>query len=114
MFSISRIKSPIFRTIIVIYLLLIGSYLFSQPLADGHSKFLGNVIGNSGIQDNFDTYWNQVTPENSGKWTSVEGISRDNYEWGGLDAAYNYALEQEYLFKHHTLVWGKQQPWWIQ
>jgi len=72
-----------------------------------------NVYGNSGPGANFDLYWNQVTPENSGKWGSVE-IGRDIYEWGGLNNAYNYALDRDFPFKHHTLVWGQQQPWWLQ
>jgi endo-1,4-beta-xylanase len=95
---------------IVVFITFI-SQLCAQPLAIEHDKFLGNVIGNSGIQANFSSYWNQVTPENSGKWISVE-IGRDIYQWGGLDAAYQYALANNYAFRHHTLIWGQQQPWW--
>jgi len=85
--------------------------LFSQPLATGHSKFLG-CAGDGSIPASFDTYWNQVTPENSGKWASVEG-TRDLYSWGTLDQTYNYAKQRGFPFKFHTLVWGQQQPAWI-
>jgi len=85
--------------------------LFSQPLATGHSKFLGSA-DDGAVKASFDTYWNQLTPENSGKWASVEG-SRDYYNWGTLDLAYNYAKQRGFPFKLHTLVWGQQQPSWI-
>jgi endo-1,4-beta-xylanase len=80
-------------------------------LATGHEKFIGNVI-NFNIPASFDAYWNQVTPENAGKWGSVEG-SRDVYGWGGADLAYNYARQRGLPFKFHTLIWGNQQPGWI-
>ncbi len=96
---------------ILFCLMSLSSPLSSQPLANGHNKFLGNVIGYR-TPSSFDKYWNQVTPENSGKWGSVE-IGRDIYGWGGLDAAYNYAMGKNFPYKHHCLVWGQQQPGWI-
>jgi endo-1,4-beta-xylanase len=88
-----------------------NSILFPQPLAIGHSKFLGSA-DDGAVKPSFDTYWNQLTPENSGKWGSVEG-TRDLYNWGTLDQAYNYAKQRGFPFKLHTLVWGQQQPSWI-
>jgi endo-1,4-beta-xylanase len=81
-------------------------------LAQDKCKFLGNVIA-SAIPDDFDTYWNQVTPENAGKWGSVEN-SRDVMNWTGLDLAYNYAKSKGFPFKQHTFIWGNQQPSWIE
>lgn len=80
-------------------------------IADGKCKFLGNVISNS-VPPTFNTYWNQVTPENSGKWGSVEA-TRDVMSWGALDIAYNHAKNNGLPFKQHTFVWGQQQPAWI-
>ncbi|AXR06107.1 endo-1,4-beta-xylanase [Salinimonas sediminis] len=81
------------------------------PLAQGLSKFLGGVC--CGRQrPNFEAYWNQVTPENAGKWGSVEAV-RDEYNWTELDEAYNLAKNNNYIYKHHVLVWGNQQPSWI-
>lgn len=45
-------------------------------------KFLGNIVDSS--TTNYTKYWNQVTPENSGKWESVEP-NRDSYNWSKLD-----------------------------
>jgi len=83
----------------------------SAQMAAGKSKYVGNVIASS-APANFSTYWNQVTPENSSKWGSVES-TRNNMNWGQLDTAYNYAQQRGYKFKGHTLVWGSQYPGWL-
>ncbi len=80
-------------------------------IAAGRDKFLGNIVANS-VPANFGTYWNQITPENSGKWGSVEG-TRNVMNWTALDTAYNYAKANGFKFKTHTLVWGSQYPAWI-
>ena len=80
-------------------------------IADGKPKFVGNVTGNS-VPANFGTYWNQVTPENATKWGSVES-TRNQMNWAGADAAYNWAQQNGYKFKFHTFVWGSQFPQWL-
>jgi endo-1,4-beta-xylanase len=35
-------------------------------------------------------YFDQLTPENAGKWGSVEG-TRDVMNWTDFDTAYNFA-----------------------
>lgn len=80
-------------------------------IATGQGKFLGNIIAGS-VPSNFGTYWNQVTPENSSKWGSVES-TRNIMNWSQLDTAYNYARTNGFKFKAHTLVWGAQYPAWI-
>ncbi|MFC1551173.1 endo-1,4-beta-xylanase [Candidatus Latescibacterota bacterium] len=81
-------------------------------LASGHEKFLGNVYSRAQIQD-FEKYWNQVTPENAGKWGSVER-TRDEMNWDALDAAYKLAKDNGFIFRYHVLIWGNQQPAWIE
>jgi endo-1,4-beta-xylanase len=83
-----------------------------EPLATGKQKFLGNVYSTSQLPY-FENYWNQVTPENSGKWGAVE-TSRDVMNWSQLDAAYAYAKENNFPFRFHVLIWGNQQPQWIE
>ncbi|MMZ49332.1 Endo-1,4-beta-xylanase B precursor [compost metagenome] len=82
----------------------------SASMANG-GKFLGNVIAGS-VPPSYGTYWNQVTPENSTKWESVEG-NRNNMNWSQADTAYNYARSNGFPFKFHTLVWGAQEPGWV-
>ena len=80
-------------------------------LAQTPEKFLGNIY--TGQPDAiFTRYWNQVTPENAGKWGAVE-FSRDKMIWSGLDQMMAAAKEGGYPVKQHTFVWGQQEPRWI-
>jgi GH35 family endo-1,4-beta-xylanase len=74
--------------------------------------FVGNITTNGSVRSDFTQYWNQITPENEGKWASVEP-NRDQYNWSGVDAVYNYAIQHNIPFKQHTFVWGNQAPNWI-
>jgi endo-1,4-beta-xylanase len=82
------------------------------PIATGQAKFLGDAYSGPQAQS-FTAYWNQVTPENAGKWGSVEG-TRNTMSWAELDTAYNLAKANGFPFKFHTLIWGNQQPAWIE
>ncbi|HEY8995948.1 MAG TPA: endo-1,4-beta-xylanase [Lacunisphaera sp.] len=96
------------RLLLAALLLPLGA---SAQLAAGKDKFLGNIVANS-VPANFNTYWNQITPENAGKWGSVES-TRNTMNWTGLDLVYNHAKTNGFKFKEHTLVWGAQYPAWI-
>lgn len=96
--------------LLILFAILINNSLFAQPLASEKKKFVGNIIGNAyNIPSNFLKYWNQVTPENASKWGSVE-YTPGNYNWVALDLIYNFAVNNNIPFKHHTLVWGQQMP----
>jgi endo-1,4-beta-xylanase len=95
-------------------LLLLGAVFFVWRATNvnaglAKTKFLGNIIANS-VPSNFATYWNQVTPENGGKWGSVQSSPGSTYNWSACDTAYNYARSNNMPFKFHCLVWGSQQP----
>lgn len=92
--------------------LLLANSAFSQLAKDNSCKFLGNITTNGQVRSDFDTLWNQITPENESKWASIER-TRDVMTWSGCDAAYNYAKQHNILFKFHTLVWGSQYPTWM-
>jgi endo-1,4-beta-xylanase len=87
-------------------------HALATPLATGQKKFLGNVHSPPQLEG-FAEYWNKVTPENAGKWGEVEKI-RDRMDWSGLDAAYRYAKEHDFPFQMHVMIWGNQQPEWIE
>ncbi len=112
LFSFARSRGW-FLVILTSLCVVIPSSVIAQPLAKGHTKFLGNVFGSiSGVPLNYDLYWNQITPENNGKWGSVEG-TKNSYSWTRLDEIYNYAINNFHHFRFHTLVWGQQYPSWI-
>lgn len=80
---------------------------------DPTKKFVGNIISSQWpVKPVFDRYWDQITPENEGKWGEVEA-QRDKMNWSRLDAIYNYAKTHNKIFKQHAFVWGSQQPTWI-
>ena len=80
-----------------------------------HRKFVGNITtGWSGALDTngmvFSDHWDQVTPENAGKWGSVQSSATSSFNWSTLDSIYDYAQSRGLIFKQHTFVWGSQQP----
>lgn len=78
-------------------------------------KYLGNITQNSttsGAGIKFTEYWNQVTAENASKWESVER-TKGTYVWTDSDLAYNWAKNNNGIFKYHTFVWGQQAPGWV-
>jgi len=75
-------------------------------------RFFGTAAGGSADFALLLNWFDQVTPENAGKWGSVEA-TRDVMNWEPLDAAYNFAKLNHIPFKFHTLVWGQQAPGWI-
>lgn len=93
--------------------LLMSSSLQAQmsPLAVGQQKFLGCTYSASQAPG-FADYWNKVTPENAGKWGSVESV-RGQMDWAPLDEAYHFAKAHGFPFHMHVLVWGNQQPEWM-
>lgn len=90
-----------------------GSY---AQLNSNPDKFLGNIttrgqVNGAGIE--FATLWDQITPENETKWSSVQGGGQSSWSWGGADNCSNYAKNHHFPFKFHCLLWGAQYPNWI-
>jgi endo-1,4-beta-xylanase len=81
------------------------------PIATGKNKFLGCIYSAAQIP-NADKYFNQVAPENSGKWGSIEG-TEGVYNFTDVDAAREYAKVRNFPFRFHVLLWGSQQPTWL-
>lgn len=114
----SDATKKIFNLPLMGILLAMAGFLISPvrsycQIAKGQSRFIGNVIGTY-IPSDFAKYWNQVTPENAGKWGNV-GVSENpaKWNWAPLDSIYEYAVAHHFPFKFHNLVWGPQQPTWI-
>jgi len=85
----------------------------SVRLGTNDVPYVGNLFRPSTPNDErFHTLWNQVTPENAGKWFEVEA-NRDAMNWAGLDAAVNFAGDFNYTFKYHTLIAGGNEPVWM-
>jgi endo-1,4-beta-xylanase len=85
--------------------------------AAGRGPYELEFVGNITTSDNVDTdgktfskHWNQITPENAGKWGSVQSSAGATYNWRTLDAIYDYTEKAGIAFKEHAFVWGSQQP----
>jgi endo-1,4-beta-xylanase len=75
-------------------------------------KFAGNIDTRGSIRSDFADYWDQFSPENAGKWGSVQPNNDSTFNWTSLDAMYKYANEHNIIFKQHNFIWGSQQPGW--
>ena len=78
-----------------------------------HGKFVGNITTGNSIDSNgliYSDYWNQITPENAGKWGSIQRNVTDAPNWSTLDAIYDYTEQKGIIFKQHAFIWGSQQP----
>jgi endo-1,4-beta-xylanase len=95
----------------LLFLVFIEPAVQAQRAAS-QAKFLGNILATSVTDEDFATYWNQVTPEDDGKLGYVEP-TRGWMNWSVLDAMHEYAKSRGFPFKEHTLVWGRQQPDWL-
>ena len=95
---------------------LLPSASFAQ-LSSNPYKFLGNITTSYNVDAGggvpaYYKLWNQITCENESKWASVEG-NRGNFNWGS-DKAFNYAIDHNFTYKFHALVWGAQYPGWLE
>jgi len=86
----------------------------SARLSTEDIPYVGNLFRPSTPSDErFHSLWNQVTPENAGKWFNVEA-RRDEMSWEALDAAVSFSSDFNYDFKFHTLVVGGNEPAWME
>jgi endo-1,4-beta-xylanase len=75
-------------------------------------KWLGSI--SEFTRPLFPQYFNQITPENGGKWGVAAGTTRTAaMRWGQLDTAYTFAQANGMKFNFHVLLWGNQQPTWM-
>jgi endo-1,4-beta-xylanase len=88
----------------------------AQPTAGGPAnlaKFVGNITTGNSVDPSglkYYKYWDQITPENAGKWGSVQGSVTSAFNWGTLDSIYSYSKTNNIIFKQHVFCWGPQQP----
>jgi endo-1,4-beta-xylanase len=84
----------------------VGSSWAAEP-----EKFLGSIWQNRTNDPLLGTFFNQITPENCGKWKAVEPRQGVRV-WSNIEAMVQFAAQRNMLVKHHVLVWGQQQPTW--
>src|SRR5688572_8770250 len=98
-------------------------------IAQGEYKYLGNISASSvgcgnncvwtsffdrqlDLDNKFNGLWSGVTPENAGKWGSVEG-TRNTYNWTQMERIWANSAYHGQAIRFHTMAWGSQLPgWW--
>jgi len=100
------------KATLLVTLLAVCSTCGYAQLSKNPNKFLGNITTAYSVRSDFNTYWNQLTPENETKWASVEG-TRGVFNWATVDKEFQYCKDHNFPFKFHTLVWGGQYPSWM-
>jgi len=76
-------------------------------------KFVGNITTGNSVDPSgltYHKYWDQITPENQGKWGSVQSSPTSSFNWSSLDTISAYTKTNNIIFKHHCFFWGSQQP----
>ncbi|HNY32404.1 MAG TPA: endo-1,4-beta-xylanase [Fibrobacteria bacterium] len=104
-----RFRSSAAKFVVVSFLVFSAAESRAQ-IAKGACKFLGNISEGNPVAS-YNTYWNQMSPENAGKWGSVQSsATSSSYNWSKLDAIAAWAKKTGNPWKFHVLVWGQQQP----
>jgi endo-1,4-beta-xylanase len=81
---------------------------FCGNITTGNQTDPTNSINANGLT--FVKHWDQITPENAGKWGSVQSSATGTFQWSTLDAIYDYARQNGIPFKEYTLIWGPGNP----
>ena len=90
-----------------------GARRYGHGLADGAYKYLGNMIADKQeIPEDFQTYWNQVSPENACTWRVVEK-ERGNFDWSECDRVDHWAQTNKAKFTFRNLLWEPRTPNWL-
>lgn len=79
--------------------------------ASGVNSYLGSngTAQQNNYQSRLNLNFNSMAPENIGKWSSDEG-SQDVVTMTGVDTMLNYAASHHMNARMHNVIWGNQQP----
>ncbi|MEZ9370996.1 endo-1,4-beta-xylanase [Shewanella sp. 10N.286.51.B2] len=85
--------------------------------ANKANKRIGTALSHGVLSNNETDYidivkkeFNYVTPENIGKWGSIQNTSSDVWDYDALDSMIDFVEENDIAFKGHALVWHRQAP----
>lgn len=83
-------------------------------------KLVGSAVSYGVLSSADTTYatvlaneFDYITPENSGKWGSLQPIASDQWDFTQHDTLVEFATNNDKLYKGHTLVWHSQLPSFI-
>ena len=99
------------------------AFNFGTAVPTGTSNYLGNPstgttqqkLQKQMYQQALNQDFNAIVPENSGKWNSNEGGSTQpaSPNMSEIDTILSYAQSHGMTARMHNLIWGSQQPAWV-
>jgi GH35 family endo-1,4-beta-xylanase len=81
--------------------------VFLAPLAPGDTTSIP-----ARYQSFVNSHFNVLVPSNMGKWQPNEN-TQNMPTMGNIDTILNYAQDHNINFRQHNLIWGNQQPAWV-
>lgn len=88
-----------------------------RGMSANKGKYLGNIIGGTpgnlyepNMHSDYMTFWNGITAENAHKWGDIFPNYSGSYNWRKADIVYNYAADNNLMFRYHAIAWGSQYP----
>lgn len=94
------------------------AFQFGTAVPGTSTATVNNYLGSTGttqqqsyqarLLENFNT----IVPENVGKWSSNASTSTA-VSMGGVDSVLNFAQNHDLKARMHNLIWGAQQPGWV-
>jgi len=79
-----------------------------------HKRFIGNTSPkNKDIPADFAKLWQEVSMDANSKWGFVQPNSADQWVWEPVDKVYQYAKDNNIIFKQHNFFWKVEQPSWV-
>jgi endo-1,4-beta-xylanase len=94
------------------------AFNFGTAVPGSNSSTVNAYFGSTGTvqqtsyQSHLNQNFNAVVPENMGKWSSNEA-TRGVTTMAGIDTILNYAQSHNMRARMHNVIWGSQQPNWV-
>jgi endo-1,4-beta-xylanase len=73
---------------------------------------VNTYLGNANYTNFVNQYFNTLTQGNAGKWATDEA-TRNVVTMQASDAIMNYAAAHNMRVREHNMIWGSQQPTWV-
>jgi endo-1,4-beta-xylanase len=88
------------------------AFNFGTAVGGTTTSTVNTYLNNSNYSNFLLKYFNTVTQGNAGKWQPDEN-TRNVLTMGGTDRITQYAQGNNLRIREHNLIWGSQQPGWV-
>ena len=91
-----------------------NAFNFGTNITSATNSFLGsqNTTQQQQFQAYLNKHFNMIVTSNQGKWSSTEA-TQNTLTLSDLDEVYSYAKQHNMTARAHNLIWGTQQPTFV-